>query len=46
MRLSRRMRNIQLPVEDFVLYPYVATLSGNNEEIQVILYILKKETKI
>lgn len=46
MRLSRRMRSIQLPGEDFVLYPYVATLSGNNGEIQVILYILKKETKI
>lgn len=30
MRLSRRMRSIQLPGEDFVLYPYVATLSGNN----------------
>ena len=45
MRLSRRMRNIHLPGEDFVLYPYVATLSGNNGEIQVILYILK-ETKI
>lgn len=30
MRMSRRLHNIQLPDEDFVLYPYVATLSGNN----------------
>ncbi|KAK8831026.1 hypothetical protein WA577_003724 [Blastocystis sp. JDR] len=46
MRMSRRLRNIQLPGEDFVLHPHVATLSGNNGEIQVILYVLKKETKI
>lgn len=46
MRMSRRLCNIQLPGEDFVLHPHVASLSGNNGEIQVILYILKKETKI
>ena len=46
MRLSRRMRSIQLPGEDFVLHPHVASLSGNNGEIHVIFYMLKKETKI
>ena len=29
MRMSRRLRSIQLPGEDFVLYPYVVMLSGN-----------------
>ena len=46
MRLSRRMRSIHLPGEDFVLHPHVASLSGNNGEIHVILYVLKKETMI